>query len=224
MQEAAIGFIVISQTPRPKLTNELMQVCAPVRQIVQIGTLDGLSPAEIAALSPKDDKDTLFTTLPDGSDIKVSKQETYRLVHRCLDKLHERSVSAALLCCSSRFPDFESKVRLLQPSRVLSGLVQAVLPKGRLGLLLPLPEQIESITGKWRRDDIEVVGEAVAPGSSPENITAAASALAQRMPDLILMDCMAYTAAERTLVRSVYSGPILTAMSASGRVLDELAS
>lgn len=224
MQNQPIGFVVISQTPRPQLTKELMQVFAPNRQIVQIGTLDGLSPAEIAVLAPKDDKDTLFTTLPDGTDLKVSKQETYRLAHHCLDKLEERGVSAALLCCSGRFPAFESQVRLLQPSRILSGLVEAVLPKGRLGLLLPLPDQIEHITRKWQRDGVEVVGQAAAPGSSPESIRAAASSLANRKPDLILMDCMAYTAADKAHVRAVYDGPILLAMSAAGRVLELVSS
>lgn len=222
MRDSAIGLIVIGQTPRPSLTKELLRGRAPDRQIVQIGALDGLSRAEIAAAGPKSDKDTLFTTLPDGTDVKVSKQEIIRRVDHCLAELEGRGVSVAVLCCSGAFPGFESRVRLIEPSRVLSGLADAVLPKGRLGLLVPLAEQVEHIARKWRRDGVEVMGEAVAPGSKQEAVKAAAEALAAKAPDLIVMDCMAYTSAERAVVRTVFDGPILMAMSAAGRVVEEL--
>lgn len=222
MQAPAIGLIVIGQTPRPSLTKELLQGCVSNLRIVQIGALDGLSRADIAALGPKEDKDTLFTTLRDGSDVHVSKQEIFRLVHSCLDSLAASGVHVALLCCSGAFPAFESKVRLIEPVRILSGLAAAALPRGRLGLLIPLAEQTAHLTRKWQRDGIEVVVEAAAPGSDPETIKAAATSLAAKTPGLIVMDCMAYSAAEKAIVRSVFDGPIIEAMSASGRVLEEL--
>ncbi|WP_127520001.1 AroM family protein [Mesorhizobium sp. Z1-4] len=222
MQDPAIGLIVIGQTPRPSLTEELLQGCSSNIRIVQIGTLDGLSSTEIAALSPKDDNDTLFTTLPDGTDIHVSKQEIFRLVGSCLNTLEASGVQVSLLCCSGAFPAFDSKVRLIEPVRILSGLAAAALPKGRLGLLIPLAEQTGHLTRKWQREGVEVVVEAAAPGSTEEAIEAAAKSLAEKSPDIIVMDCMSYTASERAIVRSIFKGPIITAMSASGRVLEEL--
>lgn len=43
-----------------------------------------------------------------------------------------------------------------------------------------------------------------------------------KAPDLIMMHCMAYTAAEKAVVRTVHDGPILMAMPAADRVLGEL--
>jgi protein AroM len=173
-------------------------------------------------LGPKNDAETLFTTLPDGTDIRVSKQEVFQRIDACLQQLEACGVSVALMCCSGVFPGFESRMRLIEPSRILAGMAEAALPRGRLGLLTPLPEQVEHLIQQWQRDGVDVVGEAVAPGSDKQAFEVAAGSLAAQAPDLIVMDCMAYTAAERASVRRVYDGPIILAISACGRFIDEL--
>ena len=54
---------------------------------------------------------------------------------------------------------------VLFPSRVLNGLATGLLPRGRLGLLIPLAEQAEKLASKWARPGLEVVAEALAPSA-----------------------------------------------------------
>ena len=54
---------------------------------------------------------------------------------------------------------------MLFPSRVLNGLATGLLPRGRLGLLIPLAEQAEKLGAKWARPGLEVFAEALAPSA-----------------------------------------------------------
>lgn len=219
-----VGMIVIGQTPRPALTTELMRVLGPERRVLQVGALDDLSRAEIERAKPRNGIDTLFTTLPDGDGVSVSKAVVMKGINRRIQEFDVKGIPLALLCCTGAFSGVVSPVRLIEPDRILTALASATLPSGRLGLLFPLAEQFAQLAQKFERDGIEIVGESVTPGSDATAVTTAAKALAARGPDLIVMDCMGYTAADKAGVRTVFDGPIILAISAVGRVLEELVS
>src|SRR6266851_4221292 len=74
----------------------------------------------------------------------------------------------ALLACTGKFPNLAPEGLVILPSAVLHKLVEAVLPKGRLGIFSPLPAQTALIARKWERAHIEVVGVTMQPGSNDE--------------------------------------------------------
>jgi len=113
---------------------------------------------------------------------------------------------------------------LILPSAVLHRLVEAVLPRGRLGVFSPLPEQTALIAGKWQREGVEVVGVTLQPGSDDAAVDRAARAMAEKHPDLVVMDCMSYSSANKARVRLSYSGPVILAVAAAARVVAELVS
>ena len=108
------------------------------------------------------------------------------------------------------------------PSRVLAGLAAALLPQGRLGLLVPAPEQISKLTQKWKRPGIDVVAEALLPSALNEAVADSAKRLAAKRPDLIAMDCMSYRLEARAVVRQIAGVPTLLAVSATARIVEEL--
>ena len=73
--------------------------------------------------------------------------------------------------------DIKGRLVIL-PSAVLHKLVEAVLPRGRLGVFSPLAAQTELIGKKWQRADVEVVGVTMQPGSDDEAVDAAAQKMA----------------------------------------------
>jgi len=107
-------------------------------------------------------------------------------------------------------------------NRDISGLATGLLPRGRLGLLIPLAEQGEKLASKWARPGLEVVAEALAPSAGPEEADAVARRLAARKPDLVAMDCMSYTPATKAWVKPGLGVPALLAITATGRVLREM--
>ena len=70
--------------------------------------------------------------------------------------------------------------------------------------------------------DVEVVGVTMRPGSDAEAVDEAAWKMSALSPDLIVMDCMSYTRANKARVRLSYGGPIILAIAAAARTVEEL--
>jgi protein AroM len=88
----------------------------------------------------------------------------------------------------------------------------------------PLAEQTALIARKWQRDGVEVVGVTLQPGSDEAAVDQAARAMADKQPDLVVLDCMSYTSANKARVRQHFSGPVILSIAAAARVIEELVS
>ena len=122
------------------------------------------------------------------------------------------------------FPNLAPEGLVVLPSAVLHKMVEAVMPRGRLGVFSPLPEQTALIAGKWQRDGVDVVGDTLQPGSDDAIVDATAREMAAKAPDLIVLDCMSYTSANKARVRRHYAGPVILSIAAAARVIEELVS
>src|SRR4029450_10911515 len=80
-----------------------------------------------------------------------------------LDRLRADGCDVLVYACTGEFPPMPGDENVLFPSRVLNGLATGLLPRGRLGLLIPLAEQGEKLASKWARPGLEVVAEALGP-------------------------------------------------------------
>ena len=99
-----------------------------------------------------------------------------------------------------------------------------MLPKGRLGVFSPLTEQTALIDKKWQREGVEVVGVTLRPGSNDAAVDEAARTMAELEPDLVVMDCISYTSANKARVRTAYPGPVILGIAAAARIVEELVS
>jgi len=224
MKHQRMGVVVIGQSPRPSVAAEIAAVVSPGMTIDLRGALDGMTRAEIDAIPPMDGYDTLFTLLPNGDGVVISKKEVEKRANQQLARLRHEGVGVTLLACTGKFPNLAAQGLVVLPSAVLHHTVEAILPKGRLGVFSPLPEQTALIGKKWQREGVEVVGVTLRPGSGDEAVDDAALAMAAHLPDLVVMDCMSYTSANKARVRRSYSGPVILAIAAAARVVEELMS
>jgi protein AroM len=217
-----LGIATIGQAPRDDIAALFAQHAPAGSKVVLRGALDGLSDAEVEALAPESGADTLYTRLRGGSDVKISKKAVIARSADVLARLRADGCDALVYACTGDFPPMAGDEGVLFPSRVLNGLSSALLPRGRLGLLIPLAEQAEKLASKWARPGLEVVAEALAPSAGAEEADAAARRLAARKPDLVAMDCMSYTPATKAWVKPGLGVPALLAITATGRVLREM--
>jgi protein AroM len=224
LKHRRIGVVVIGQSPRPTVASEIATVLSPGIGIDLRGALDGMSRAEIDAIKPSDGADSLFTLLPSGDSVVISKKEVETRAAVQLARFRQEGIFVTMLACTGKFPNFAPEGLVILPSAVLHRLVEAVLPKGRLGVFSPLPEQTALIDKKWQRDSIEVVGVTLRPGSDDAAVDEAARTMAELAPDLVVMDCMSYTSANKAQLRLRYAGPVVLAIAAAARVLEELVS
>lgn len=222
MQQQRMGVVVIGQSPRPSVAHEIAAVLSPGLEIDLRGALDGMTRDEIDGIPPVDGYDALFTLLPNGDAVTISKKAVEARAAIQIDKFASEGVKIAMLACTGKFPNLTPEGLVILPSAVLHKLVEAVLPKGRLGVFSPLAAQTELIGKKWQREDVEVVGVTMQPGSNDEAVDAAAQKMAALSPDLVVMDCMGYTSANKARVRQAYNGPVILAIAAAARVVEEL--
>lgn len=219
-----IGVATIGQAPRDDIA-ALFAAHAPAgSRVVLRGCLDGLSDDEIAARPPESGADTLYTRLHGDRDITISKKHVIERAPETLRLLRADGCEAIVFACTGDFPAMPGDEGVLFPSRVLNGLASALLSSGRLGILVPLPEQAEKLTAKWRRPGLEIVAEALRPSAGEAEIVAAAERLKAHAPDLVAMDCMGYSPATKAAVKDVLGVPTILGITATARVLNEMLS
>jgi protein AroM len=224
LQVRRMGVVVIGQSPRPAMAAEITAVLSPGISVELRGALDGMSRAEIDAIPPVDGADALFTLLPNGDNVRISKKAVEGRANAQLARFKDEGIDVAMLACTGKFPNLTPEGLVILPSAVLHKIVEAVLPKGRLGIFSPLTEQTALIAKKWQRDGVEVVGLTLQPGSDDAVVDAAAHAMTEKQPDLVVLDCMSYTSADKARVRQVFSGPVILSIAAAARVIEELVS
>jgi len=217
-----LGIVTIGQAPREDIAALFASFAPAGTRVVLRGALDGLDAAAIAARPPVDGADTLYTRLRGGRDVKISKRAVIERSPATLAALRADGCEAIVYACTGEFPPMSGDAGVLFPSRVLNGLATGLLPRGRLGLLVPLPEQAEKLAAKWARPGVEVSVEALLPSADPDEATRAATRLGATKPDLVAMDCMSYTPATKDAVRAALGLPTLLAITATGAVLREL--
>jgi protein AroM len=222
MLQQRMGVVVIGQSPRPSVVNEIAAVLSPGMEIDLRGALDEMTRAEIDAIAPCDGHDALFTLLPNGDGVTLSKKAVEARAAIQIAKFASEGVKVVMLACTGKFPNLAPDGLVILPSAVLHNMVEAILPKGRLGIFSPLPEQTALIAQKWQRANIEVVGVTMRPGSDAVAVDEAARKMSALLPDLIVMDCMGYTSNNRARLRLAYDGPVILAIAAAARVVEEL--
>lgn len=223
MTRPLIGLLVIGQSPRPDLEAEFRRVLGDAARVETLGALDGLDDAGIAALPPQDDGDTLYTTLPTGRSVLVSKAGVTARMGQRLEDLRAMNATVSILCCTGRFPTIE------QPgvhfaSDILAGAVDACIPrKGRIGVFVPSPAQVEAGKRRWASDIRETLCFPLSPDASDDEILAASEEMVRHTPDLIVHDCISYRKASRDLAATVHGQPALQAVSVCAHFAAELA-
>jgi len=217
-----LGIAVIGQAPRPEIAALYAASVSPDTRIVLRGCFDGLSDAEIDARSPESAADALYTPLPTGREVKISKRAVAERAPATLAALRRDGAHALVFNCTGEFPPMTGDAGVLFPSRVLNGLTSALLPRGRLGLFIPIPEQAEILSEQRSRPGVKVVVEVLRPSADGATTAEAARRLAAHEPDLVVMDCLSYTPATKEIVHQWIGAPILLAVTATCRVLREL--
>jgi len=218
-----VAAITIGQTPRDDIVAEMEKILGPGVRVVQAGALDQLTRAEIDALAPAPgDDDALITHLRDGATVLVAKRRIVPRLQACLERL-ARDADAFAILCAGVFPPFTIARPVLLPERCLAAVVDAVFDGGRLGVLVPIPHQVESSAKRWSRVDPNVVVRVASPYDDASRLVAAAEELRRAGVTLVVLECQGFTRAMKQIVRDVTGAPALLPASVLASFLAELA-
>lgn len=216
-----IGLITIGQSPRVDMVPEMLRWLGPVEPLER-GALDGLSATEIAGLRPGAGDYTLVTRLRDGSSAVIGKKPILPRMQAAIHELEAAGAEAVVLVCTGEFPPFEHTRPLLPAERLFVDGVRAIARDSRVGVICPLPEQVELTRQKWAglTGDLHIA--AGSPYGDPGELIRAARKLRQAGVEYVVLDCMGYTQEMKERVRAEVGAPVLLARSIVARLAAEV--
>jgi protein AroM len=218
-----IGMITIGQSPRVDILPEMKEVLGTEVEILEAGALDGLNLEEVKKFSPKRGDYILCTRMSDGTEVVVAKRFVLPRVQRCIDLLTGKGPEILLFLCTGNFPPFSSKKLLIESQKILDHFILALHGENeRMGLIIPLSDQIEQARKKYDRLKGEMIIKAASPYAQKDEVSMAAKELKKADPHVIVMHCMGYTQAMKERVREITGKPTVLARSIVARTLKEL--
>jgi protein AroM len=215
------GCLTIGQAPRddvlwsmiPRVNN---------RDVIQHGALDGLTLEQVKDLHPKDTEKPLVSRMRDGTEVLLSKGRLIPHLQSAVDRAVADGAEALVILCTGEFAGLNLPRPTIFPDRVLGGVVKALLTTGTIGVLMPHLGQMETMRKKWESPAHHFIGAAASPYSAPDDLAALARRLADDGADLLVMDCMGYTAEMKASVSSAVGIPVILANRLIGRVIEEM--
>lgn len=219
---STLGIVTIGQAPRSDVVPQMRKHLPKDTQIVEAGALDGLTFDEVQAFRPREGEYVLTTRMADGRSVVVAKERLMPRLESAVDCVEAAGAATILMLCTGQFPELRGRPALIaEPDRILQHVVLALRPE-RLGVLVPLPEQVEAAQARWSEVTREARVVSADPYGEPARIPEAARELLDHDPDLIVMDCMGFQEEHRQAVRMATDIPTVLANAAVSRLLAEV--
>ncbi|WP_390620995.1 AroM family protein [Brevibacillus massiliensis] len=121
-----------------------------------------------------------------------------------MDQLEEAGCRHILVLCTGTFEGLTARQALLiEPDQIVQSTLSAMLKHKKVGVIIPLLEQQESLSGQWG-GGLSAVYAAVSPyAADPSDFEQAAEKLASEGADVILLDCMGYVEEHKAMAEAL---------------------
>ena len=217
---AKLGVLVVGQSPRPEVESEFARLLPGVELDLR-GCLDGVDAAGIAGLAPKGGEAELFTRLPSGASVTLSKRQVVRRGAEQLAALERSGADQVIMLCTGSFPAWTGRP-VLFPDAIFGHFVRGLQPSGHLGVLTPLSSQLPEAKRRWATDGHQVTALALSPNATAGEVAGAGQRMAAAGPDLVVLDCVSYTRAMKAALCRATGRPAALAISCIARAAGEL--
>ncbi|MGL6201490.1 MAG: AroM family protein [Lachnospiraceae bacterium] len=227
MEKIKIGAITVGQAPRVDVVPEMQELLPPHIEIVEAGALDGMTREEIESMPSSKEDYILVSRLMDGSSVRMAEAQIIPKLQEKIKMLEDMGAVYNLLLCTGEFlHQFETRVPLLFPERILIANVKPLLYRGRLGVITPLKEQQAQSRKKWSGIAQDITMVSASPYGDIKTLKAAAMELKEKEAalDLIVLDCIGYDTEMKRAVREITGAPVMIARSMIARVIAEILS
>ena len=214
----AVGFVTIGQSPRDDVVPEMLAWIHRDVDVVERGALDGCSRDDVAKLAPGPGEARLVSRMRDGSEVVLSRALMHERVARVLTDLDEEGIDVLVLLCTGTFPPVRLRTPLVSAQAAVDhGVLTAATGVGRVGMLVPHPEQARAAEAQaWPFPVTASHASPYAPGRFEEAVDELGEV------DLIVMHCMGYDEDMLARVREISGRPTLLARRLVASALRQL--
>lgn len=218
-----IGFLTIGQSPRVDVTRDFVGALGGKVEIVERGALDGMSREDVEEKLRPEPNHTIYTSrMRDGSQVIMSKEKIIPMLQEKISEL-EKLVDMIVILCSGEFPEFTCKKPIVYPEKLLKSYAEGVKVEGRVGVLIPLPEQVSYAEEKWSTYYKDLIVKPISPYSSLEReFYKVGEVLSRSNVEMTIMDCIGYTLKHKMIVREVTGKPVISTRGVVLRALEEI--
>lgn len=229
----ALGLVTIGQAPRTDLTPDVLPLLGPER-IVEHGALDQdrfdgpEAERTRAAVAPEPGEAPLISRLRDGRSVLLGHRALAGRLRDAVARCERDGAGATLLLCTGNFPPLSSDLPLLYAEPLVQRGVRAVAGDDPVGVVCPLPEQLDDVRARWSAllpgtVRVAAADPYAAPEAALEQVAAAARELAAVGSRWLVLDCVGYT--ERLRAAAMAAGvPVLLARALAVRLAAEAAT
>jgi len=220
-----LGTLTIGQAPRSDIAPILQQHMPRGVAIVDRGLLDGLSPDEIRSrYGVEHGNPVLLTRLLDGRSVQLSARKVRDGIQAKLSALEADGCDVILLLCTGQFHGLScERAWLLEPDRIISPAIAGLVQDRQLGVIVPLPSQMDSESGKWAVLPRMPIFAAASPYDDPlETLGSAGLSLKQRGAQALLLDCIGFTEDHRRALAKETGLPVILSNAIMARLVAEL--
>jgi len=216
-----LGLITIGQAPRPDIAADVQPLLGTT-ELVEAGALDGLAAGELAALAPGPGDELLVTKLADGTPVRVAHSRIMPRVASAANRALAAGADRVLVMCTAELASADLPAAVYTSEEILRPAVSALARGRRLGVVVPDDAQREQAHERWAAsaDTVQVgVADPYGPQATGE-VVATCAALAESS-ELIVLDCMGYSAAMGSRARQQCGAAVVVARTLVVRVVLE---
>jgi protein AroM len=201
-----LGLLTIGQSPRSDLSGAITQALPADVAVLHAGVLDEMSREDIAAEFPVSPATApLITRLRDGSAVSLGAAAVESGLQRKVDSLEQQGADAIVVLCTGRFEALRARhAQLIEPDHVVTMTVASLIGHALLGIIVPLPDQVDQSREKWKRQlSRSPVFAAASPyDDDPGALIHAACLLKKQGARALVLDCMGYSALHKRALQS----------------------
>ncbi len=203
-----VGLFTIGQSPREDVVSEMTPFLLPHIEIIEEGLLNNLTSEEIQLLKPDFGETPLATRLRDGSQVQLGEKKISPLFYEAVDRLRTKAnVRAVGILCTHEFLETRFSFPVIFPFDYLHFLISKIFPIQRLGIIIPLENQVEMAMAKWEKE--KVIVEAKSPYIEGKPWVEIAEKFNQENVEAVIMDCIGYKMKDKEDLQRLFSAPIL---------------
>ncbi|MBH2957979.1 AroM family protein [Serratia marcescens] len=208
---ASFATLTLGQAPRSDIM-PLLSAYLPAGRVRHVGLLDGLDAGQIAErYAPQQGDKLLVSRLLDGTQVTLDAARVESGLQQKIRELEAAGCQVILLLCTGEFGRLQAEqALLLEPDRIIPPLISAIVGVHRVGIVVPMAEQVGQQARKWRQlatpPSYAVASPYLADDAALEQ---AACALLRQGAEVVVLDCIGYHQRHRAFLQARLSVPVL---------------
>lgn len=211
MMKQSLVTLTIGQSPRSDIL-PLLQDHLPEDQVAHAGLLDGLTLAEVEQFyTAEEGEKVLVSRMTTGEQVRLSGPKVEQGLQRKINALEQQGYDTILLLCTGEFGSLKTeKALLLEPDRIIPPLVNAIVQEHKVGIVVPVEEQIAEQASKWRNLNSAPCFAVASPYLAQQNdLIEAGLSLQEQGADVVVLDCIGYHQKHRDFLQKMLGIPVL---------------